>query len=298
MPTTHDYYEDSRNDDIKIYINGDFFHRKEAKVPVMDSGFLLGDGVWEGIRLHKGRFLHLSAHLNRLFEGAEYLALKIHLSSDEIKKALYSTVDKNAMETDVHVRLIVSRGLKKTPYQHPNATIGDPTIVIIPEYKVADKAVLEKGIRLASVETIRDIRVQNPNINSLSKHNCIAACIEAHNKGADEGLMFDPHGNVSTCNSTNFFIIRSGEVWTSTGQYCLKGITRSTVIALCKENNIPVHEKNFSLDDVYSADEVFVTGTFAGIIPAIEIDAHSINQGIRGSQTLRLQNLYNRHLDA
>ena len=298
MPTTHDYYEDSRNDDIKIYINGDFFHRKEAKVPVMDSGFLLGDGVWEGIRLHKGRFLHLSAHLNRLFEGAEYLALKIHLSSDEIKKALYSTVDKNAMETDVHVRLIVSRGLKKTPYQHPNATIGDPTIVIIPEYKVADKAVLEKGIRLASVETIRDIRVQNPNINSLSKHNCIAACIEAHNKGADEGLMFDPHGNVSTCNSTNFFIIRSGEVWTSTGQYCLKGITRSTVIALCKKNNIPVYEKNFSLDDVYSADEVFVTGTFAGIIPAIEIDAHSINQGIRGSQTLRLQNLYNRHLDA
>ena len=298
MPTTHDYYEDSRNDDIKIYINGDFFHRKEAKVPVMDSGFLLGDGVWEGIRLHKGRFLHLSAHLKRLFEGAGHLALKIHLSSDEIEKALYSTVDKNAMETDVHVRLIVSRGLKKTPYQHPNATIGDPTIVIIPEYKVADKAVLEKGIRLASVETIRDIRVQNPNINSLSKHNCIAACIEAHNKGADEGLMLDPHGNVSTCNSTNFFIIRSGEVWTSTGQYCLKGITRSTVIALCKENNIPVHEKNVSLDDVYSADEVFVTGTFAGIIPVIEIDAHSINQGIRGSQTLRLQNLYKRHLDA
>ena len=298
MPTTHDYYEDSRNDDIKIYINGDFFHRNEAKVPVMDSGFLLGDGVWEGIRLHKGRFLHLSAHLNRLFEGADHLALKIHLSSDEIEKALYSTVDKNAMETDVHVRLIVSRGLKKTPYQHPNATIGDPTIVIIPEYKVADKAVLEKGIRLASVETIRDIRVQNPNINSLSKHNCIAACIEAHNKGADEGLMFDPHGNVSTCNSTNFFIIRSGEVWTSTGQYCLKGITRSTVIALCKKNNIPVYEKNFSLDDVYTADEVFVTGTFAGIIPAIEIDAHSINQGIRGSQTLRLQNLYKRHLDA
>ena len=298
MPTTHDYYEDSRNDDIKIYINGDFFHRNEAKVPVMDSGFLLGDGVWEGIRLHKGRFLHLSAHLNRLFEGADHLALKIHLNSDEIEKALYSTVDKNAMETDVHVRLIVSRGLKKTPYQHPNATIGDPTIVIIPEYKVADKAVLEKGIRLASVETIRDIRVQNPNINSLSKHNCIAACIEAHNKGADEGLMFDPHGNVSTCNSTNFFIIRSGEVWTSTGQYCLKGITRSTVIALCKKNNIPVYEKNFSLDDVYTADEVFVTGTFAGIIPAIEIDAHSINQGFRGSQTLRLQNLYKRHLDA
>ena len=298
MPTTHDYYEDPRNDDIKIYVNGNFFHRTEAKVSVMDSGFLLGDGVWEGIRLHQGKFLHLDAHLNRLFMGADLLELNIHLTRDEIESALFSTVEKNSMKTDVHVRLIVSRGLKKTPYQHPNATIGDPTIVIIPEYKIADKTVLENGIRLASVETIRDTKVQNPNINSLSKHNCIAACIEAHKKGADEGLMFDPKGNISTCNSTNFFIVRSNEVWTSTGQYCLKGITRSTVISLCKENNIPVFEKNFSLEDVYSADEVFVTGTFAGIIPIIEVDLRSINQGIRGDQTIALQALYRKHLDA
>ena len=173
---------------------------------VLDSGFLLGDGVWEGIRLHNSKLLHLEKHLNRLFAGAKALDLDVHLSKDEIKNALMKTIELNNMNSDVHIRLIVSRGLKKTPYQHPKATIGKPTIVIIPEYKVADKSVTNDGIKLALVDSISDFRVQNPNVNSLSKHNCIAACIEAHKKGADEGLMFDPKGNISTCNSTNFFI--------------------------------------------------------------------------------------------
>ena len=226
MPTTHDYYEDPRNKDIQIYIDGEFFHRSEASVSVLDSGFLLGDGVWEGIRLHEGKLLHFDAHIDRLFNGAELISLAINLNRNELQQAIQKTLDKNQMESDVHIRLIISRGLKKTPYQHPKVTLGDPTIVIIPEYKVADQDVARKVIKLASVETIRDYRVQNPNINSLSKHNCIAACIEAHKKGADEGLMFDPKGNISTCNSTNFFIVRSTEVWPSTGQYCLKGINR------------------------------------------------------------------------
>jgi branched-chain amino acid aminotransferase len=214
------------------------------------------------------------------------------MSSEELEEAIQQTLDINKMESDVHIRLIISRGLKKTPYQHPKATIGNPTIVIIPEYKVADQSVSEIGINLATVETIRDYRVQNPNINSLSKHNCIAACIEAEKKGADEGLMFDPNGYVSTCNSTNFFIVRNGEVWTSTGEYCLKGITRSVVIDLCKENSISIFEKNFSIDDVYTADEVFVTGTFAGLIPVIEIDGRQISAGQRGEYTKKLQNHY------
>ena len=289
MPTTHDYYDDPRNEDIKIYINGDFFHRNEAKVSVLDSGFLLGDGVWEGIRLHNSKLLHLEKHLNRLFFGAKALDLDIHLSKDEIKNALMKTLELNNMNSDVHIRLIVSRGLKKTPYQHPKATIGKPTIVIIPEYKVADKSVTDDGIKLALVDTIRDFRVQNPNINSLSKHNCIAACIEAERKGADEGLMLDPNGFVSTCNSTNFFIIRSNEVWTSSGQYCLHGITRSTVIDLCNKNGIAIFEKNFTIEDVHSADEVFVTGTFAGIIPVVSIDNIQINSGARGRLTSTLQ---------
>ena len=292
MPTTHDYYEDPRNKDIQIYINGEFFHRSEATVSVLDSGFLLGDGVWEGIRLHEGKLLHFDAHMDRLFNGAELISLPINLNRNELQQAIQKTLDKNQMESDIHIRLIISRGLKKTPYQHPKVTLGDPTIVIIPEYKVANQDVARKGIKLASVETIRDYRVQNPNINSLSKHNCIAACIEAEKKGADEGLMFDPNGYVTTCNSTNFFIIRSGEVWTSTGEYCLKGITRSTVISICKQNQIPVHEKNFSIDDVYTADEAFVTGTFAGITPVVEIDDRQINNNLRGELTKTLQNYY------
>ena len=292
MPTTHDYYEDPRNKDIQIYINGEFFHRSEATVSVLDSGFLLGDGVWEGIRLHEGKLLHFDAHMDRLFNGAELISLAINLNRNELQQAIQKTLDKNQMESDIHIRLIISRGLKKTPYQHPKVTLGDPTIVIIPEYKVANQDVARKGIKLASVETIRDYRVQNPNINSLSKHNCIAACIEAEKKGADEGLMFDPNGYVTTCNSTNFFIIRSGELWTSTGEYCLKGITRSTVISICKQNQIPVHEKNFSIDDVYTADEAFVTGTFAGITPVVEIDGRQINNNLRGELTKTLQNYY------
>ena len=292
MPTTHDYYEDPRNKDIQIYINGEFFHRSEATVSELDSGFLLGDGVWEGIRLHERKLLHFDAHMDRLFNGAELISLAINLNRNELQQAIQKTLDKNQMESDIHIRLIISRGLKKTPYQHPKVTLGDPTIVIIPEYKVANQDVARKGIRLASVETIRDYRVQNPNINSLSKHNCIAACIEAEKKGADEGLMFDPNGYVTTCNSTNFFIIRSGEVWTSTGEYCLKGITRSTVISICKQNQIPIHEKNFSIDDVYTADEAFVTGTFAGITPVVEIDGRQINNNLRGELTKTLQNYY------
>ena len=182
--------------------------------------------------------------------------------------------------------------------QHPKASVGNPTIVIIPEYKIADKSVLENGIKLALVDTIRDFRVQNPNINSLSKHNCIAACIEAEKKGADEGLMLDPEGFVSTCNSTNFFIIRSNEVWTSSGRYCLHGITRSTVIDLCKHNDVPVFEKNFTIEEVYTADEVFVTGTFAGIIPVISVDDVLFSNGSRGELTLFLQKLYRKHLES
>ena len=292
MPSTHDYQEDARNQDIQVYINGKFFHRSKAYVSVLDGGFLLGDGVWEGIRLHNANLLHLDDHLDRLFAGADEIALKINRSKDEVKEMLYKTLEKNKMFSDVHVRLIISRGLKKTPYQHPKVTIGEPTIVIIPEYKKPDPRVSVEGIKLAVVSILRDNRVQDPHINSLSKHNCIAACIEADKKGADEGLMLDPNGYVSTCNSTNFFIIKSNEVWTSTGEYCLNGITRQSVIRICNQNKIVLKEKNFSVKDVLSADEIFVTGTFAGIIPVIRVDNAVIGDGIRGTMTKRLQDFY------
>ncbi len=290
---THSYIEDPRNESILIYVDGKIVPRQEAKISVFDSGFLLGDGVWEGIRLHNNNLCFQEEHINRLFEGAETLKIDIGKSEDEMVSLIHETLFANGMKSDVHIRLIVSRGLKRTPYQHPNANVGGPTIVIIPEYKKADLAMIEKGIRLCTVDTIRGPQnVQDPRLNTLSKLNCIAACLEADAKGYDEGLMLDVNGHVSTCNSTNFFIVKNGEVWTSTGDFCLPGVTRGNIIKLCRENNIPVFEKDFKIEDVHSADEVFVTGTFAGVIPGIEIDSHIINNGERGKLTAQLFNLY------
>ncbi|MDP7654041.1 MAG: aminotransferase class IV, partial [Candidatus Marinimicrobia bacterium] len=249
---THEYHLDPRNDSILIYINGKLIPRTEAKVSVFDSGFLLGDGVWEGIRLHNGHLVFLEEHLNRLYDGAKAMAINIGKSPEELTQAVYQTTEANGMESGVHIRLIVSRGLKSTPYQHPSANVGGPTIVIIPEYKAADETVSEKGIRLGTVSILRGTAdSQDPRINSLSKFNCIAACIEADKAGVDEALMLDVHGHVSTCNSTNFFMVKNSQVWTSTGEYCLNGVTRGKIIQLCQENNIPVFQKNFLPQDVH-----------------------------------------------
>lgn len=292
MASTHDYEIDSRNDNIQIYINGQFFPRADAKVSVMDSGYLLGDGVWEGIRLYNNHLIHLEKHLERLYEGAETIQMDIGISKSEMKSAVEKTLKKNEMISDVHIRLIVSRGIKSTPYQHPKVTIGHPTIVIIPEYKKPSPGLKIKGITLGTVSTIRNNLTQDPRVNSLSKHNCIAACIEADKMGVDEGLMLDPDGYVSTCNSTNFFMIKSNEVWTSNGQHCLNGVTRHSVIDICKRKQIPIKEKQFSVNEVHEADEVFVTGTFAGIIPVRSVDGNTIGNGTRGLLTEQLQTWY------
>ena len=247
MASTHDYEIDSRNDNIQIYVDGQFFSRADAKVSVMDSGYLLGDGVWEGIRLYNNHLIHLEKHLERLYEGAETIQMGIGISKSEMKSAIEKTLKKNEMISDVHIRLIVSRGIKSTPYQHPKVTIGHPTIVIIPEYKKPSPGLKIEGITLGTVNTIRHNLTQDPRVNSLSKHNCIAACIEADKMGVDEGLMLDPDGYVSTCNSTNFFMIKSNEVWTSNGQHCLNGVTRYSVIDICKKNKFQLKKNNFQL---------------------------------------------------
>ncbi len=296
--STHNYLEDSRNKTIKIFINGKLYQRSEAKISVFDSGFLLGDGVWEGMRLINGKIIFLEDHLKRLYHGAKELSIKINHKPCELTKILENTIKANDMLNGVHIRLIISRGLKKTPYQHPSANIGQCSIVIIPEYKIANKKININGIHLVTVSTRRGTSInQNPRLNTLSKQNCISACIEADNVGADEGIMLDINGNVATCNSTNFFIIKNGEVWTSTGDHCLPGITRQTIINICKEKNIPVFEKDFRIKDVHTADEAFVTGTFAGIIPVIEIDMISISNGKRGKITAKLQNMYEKKLE-
>jgi len=285
--------DDPRNADILISVNGAMKRRDEAMVSVFDSGFVLGDGVWEGFRVAGGHPLFLEAHLDRLYEGAKALMLDIGLDRDQLTRALYAVLDANGMHGDgVHVRLMVTRGVKRTPYQDPRVTVGPATIVIIPEYKAASNDTAERGISLFTVHVRRGFPdVQDPKLNSHSKLNCITACIQAYTAGADEALMLDPHGFVATCNSTHFFIVRKGEVWTSSGDYCLGGITRGNVIALCREAGIPVLEKNFSLTDTYGADEAFVTGTFAGLVPVHTIDGRRIRNG-RGPMVERLQGLY------
>jgi branched-chain amino acid aminotransferase len=291
--------EDPRNADILISINGVMKHRSEAMVSVFDSGFVLGDGVWEGFRVLGGHLLFLDAHLDRLYEGAKAILLDIGLDREQLTRALYATLEANGMHGDgVHVRLMVTRGVKRTPYQDPRVTVGPATIVIIPEYKTASTDSAARGLSLFTVHVRRGAPdVQDPKLNSHSKLNCITACIQAYGAGADEALMLDPHGFVATCNSTHFFIVRKGEVWTSTGQYCLGGITRANVIAICRDNGIPVFEKSFSLTDAYGADEAFVTGTFGGVVPVHTIDGRGIGwaprgNDARGPMVQRLQSLY------
>ncbi len=294
----HDSAGDPRNASILISVDGALVPRAEAMVSVFDSGFMLGDGVWEGMRVHKGRIAFLGAHLDRLFEGAKAIAMAIGLDREALARRLYETLDANAMKDGVHIRLMVTRGLRSTPYQDPRVVVSPATIVIIAEHKAPPPGLVERGLALFTVHVRRgDPAVQDPKLNSHSKLNCITACIQAAQAGADEALMLDPHGFVATCNSTHFFIVRRGEVWTSTGDYCLGGITRANVVALCREAGIPVFEKNFSLTDVYGADEAFVTGTFAGLVPVRAVDGRAITDG-RGPMTERLQGLYKARVEA
>ena len=290
----HDFHDDPRNAQIRIWVNGALKARGEAVVSVFDSGFVLGDGVWEGLRVVGGHPVFLDAHLDRLFEGAKAILLDIGLTREALTRALYETLTANSMHGDgVHIRLMVTRGVKRTPYQDPRATIGPATVVVIAEWKLAKPETLAAGLSLFTVHVRRGFPdVQDPKLNSHSKLNCITACIQATAAGADEALMLDPHGFVATCNSTHFFIVRRGEVWTSSGDYCLGGITRSNVLQLCAEAGIPAREKNFSLTEAYSAEEAFVTGTFAGLAPVRMIDGRVIGDGRPGSMVARLQGLY------
>ncbi len=293
---THSFQQDDRNQNIKIYVNGEIVPRNQAKVSVFDSGFLLGDGMWESFRLHKGKLAFVKEHMRRLHENAKALDIQLSMTDQEIVDAIYATTLANNMETDVHIRLVISRGLKTTPFQNPRVNIGGPTLVIIPEYKIATDS--ETPLKLYTVYVRRgQPDALDPKLHPLSKLNCVLASIQVNNAGADEGLMLDPHGFVAACNSTSFFIVRQGQVWTSTGKYCLHGITRQNIIQICRENRIEVYEKDFSLIEVYSADESFVTGTFGGVKSVSQVDGRTIGTGKKGPITEQLGQLYSELLD-
>jgi len=290
---THNAIEDSRNKDIKIYINGEYFSREDAKISVFDSGYLVGDGIWEALRLHNGVLVFLEDHLERLWNAAATIGMDFGFTKSDLENTIRKTLDINKMHDNVHVRIMITRGIKKTPSQDPRLTISGPNVVIIPEYKKASKESKENGIKLFT-STIRrgSPDYLDPKLNCHSKLHEVQALIQAIEAGADEALMLDINGFVSTCNATNFFIIKNGEVWTSTGEYCMNGITRAKVIKVCEENNIICRQKNFSLFDVYGADEAFVTGTFGGLTPVINIDGRKIGNESYGNLTRLISDLY------
>lgn len=295
---THDALPDPRNENILIYLNGDLVPRDRAKISVFDSGYLVGDGVWDAVRLHNGALIFLEAHLDRLFQGAKAIGLDIGMTRQELTEAIIRTVQANNMYTDVHVRFMVTRGIKKTPSQDPRLTISGPNIVIIAEHKKANPETRNAGVCLFTSSVRRGSPdYLDPRLNCHSKLHEVVALIQALEAGADEALMLDINGFVSTCNATNFFIVRSGEVWTSTGQYCMNGVTRGKIIELCRDHDIPVFERNFSLTDVYDADEAFVTGTFGGLTPVIKVDGRVIGDETTRPVINRLQRLYHEAVD-
>ncbi len=292
--TTHTALDDPRNADIKIYVNGDLVHRDEAKVSVYDSGFMLGDGMWEGLRLYNGKWAFLDDHLDRLFESCKAVNIDIGMDREVVEAALDATAAANGMTGDAHARLMVTRGVKIKPFQHPSLSQSGPTVVIIAEHSKPAEELAKRGIALATVPQVRGLPMsQDAKYNSHSKLNCVIACLQAEQAGADEGLMLDPHGFVNTTNACNFFIVRKGEVWTSTGDYCMNGVTRRKVIELCRANDIPAFERNYSLVDAYGADEAFLTGTFGAQTPVRSIDGKRIGdfEGF-GPVTTRIRQLY------
>ena len=294
--TTHQAADDTRNESLLIYVNGQITPKAQAMVSVYDSGFMMGDGVWEGIRLYNGTWAFIDEHIDRLFEAAKAIDLDLVLTKAAVKAAVLETQEANAMTTDAHARLMVTRGVKTRPFQHPKLAQRGPTMVIIMEHSRPNMA---RPIRLATVPHLRGLPMtQDPKLNSHSKLNCILACIAAEKAGADEALMLDVHGFVNTTNACNFFIVRRGAVWTSTGDYCMNGITRQKVIDLCRANSVPVHERNFSLVDTYGADEAFLTGTFGAQTPVGVIDGRQIGSGQMGEMTLRLRDLYKQMVGA
>ena len=295
--SSHSYISNKKNEDIFININGELFHRNEAKISVFDSGFLLGDGVWEGIRLHKSKLVFIEDHLNRLFSSAKGISLDIPYSKNNIINEINKVLAKNKMNDNIHLRLVISRGDKITPYQNPNANVGPINLVIIPEYKETDPNIYLKGLKIGRVPNIRpNDRILNPHYNTLSKLNCILASIEANNLGFDEGIMNDVNGNISTCNSTNLFFIKNKVILTSTGEYCLNGITRSKAIAICHRNKIECSERNFTFEDIKDCNEAFVTGTFAGIIPVSQLEGRKLESTNHDSLVNKIRFLYNKEI--
>lgn len=289
---------DPRNADVLIYVDGELVPRGQATVSVFDAGFVAGDGIWEGVRLHRGSLPFLDAHLDRLYAGARAIRLDVGLDRTDLTTALRRTLQANAMSDGVHARIMVTRGRKSTPNQDPRNVVAGSTVVIVAEYKQPDPEAVRQGLTLVTSH----VRCTAPDqfdmrLNSHSRLHLILALIDATDRGGDEALMLDPHGIVSTCNSTNFFFVRNGVVCTSTGEFCFHGITRGHVMALCRAHGVPIEAGDFTLEDVRAASEAFVTGTFGGLTPVASIDGRPLGGPDQRPVWARLDALYRQLID-
>lgn len=293
MAGSQDFEDDPRNRAVRVWLNGDLVPRDEAKVSIFDAGFVVGDGVWEGLRLHRGALLFLDTHLDRLYAGAAQIRLDIGLDRAALTAALWETMAANGFDDGVHIRVMVTRGPKSGANQDPRNALGRPTVVILAERKQPSPALATRGLSLATADIrCTPAEMFDMRLNSHSRLNLISALLQAIDRGADEALMLDPHGFVSSCNATNLFIVRDGQVLTSTGEYCFNGVTRANVIDLCRAHGVPVALCDFGLDMAHAADEAFVTGTFGGLTPVREIDGHVLPCALPGPVTTRLRGLY------
>ena len=299
MAGSQDFTADPRNANALIYLNGELVRREQAKVSIFDGGFVVGDGVWEGLRLHKGVLLFLDQHLDRLYWGANRIGLDIGLDRKALTAEIRRILDANGMRDGVHLRVMATRGEKSAPNQDPRNALGKATLVIVAEYKSPNPQIMTKGLSLFT-SSIRCTPAEmfDMRLNSHSRLNLIIALLQAIEAGADEALMLDPHGFVSSCNATNFFFVRDGVVMTSSGEYCFNGVTRGNVIRLCTDSGVPIKLGNFTLDDVHGAQEAFVTGTFGGLTPVREIDGRILPATLPGPVTQRLRALYEALKDA
>lgn len=282
---------DSRNQNILVYVNGELKPRAEARVSVFDSVVQGGDAVWEGLRVYNGRVAALSAHLARLQNSAKALAFAAVPSSKEIREAVFETLKANDMRDGAHVRLTLTRGEKITSGMNPKLNQSGCSLIVLAEWK--PPVYSNEGIRVVTASTRRNTpSCLDSKIHHNNLLNNILASIEANVAGVDSAIMLDLNGFVSETNDTNLFMVRSGTVCTPYADACLPGLTRQMVLDICGENGIPAAERNLSLTELYTADEVFTSGTMGELTPVLEADGRVIGNGAPGDLTRRLQALH------
>jgi branched-chain amino acid aminotransferase len=296
MPGSQDFTPDPRNETVMVLLDGALVPARAAQVSLFDAGFALGDGVWEGLRLHKGALLFLDAHLGRLYRGAAALRIEIGMTREELTASLWSLLRANGMEDGAHLRLMVTRGRKSTINQDPRFTLGKPTIAVTAEFKQRAAEAQPLALAMCLIRTSPP-EIFDMHLNTHSRLNYIRALLEVIDEGADEAIMLDHRGFLASCNATNLFWVRDGTVFTSRDDFCFNGITRGNIIALCRGGAARLEQGDWLPDHLLAADEVFVTGTMGSVTPVGSLNGRALPSA-PGPITIALRDAYEGLKDA